>query len=88
MKRKKTTFKAIRVAWHDAKAAGGWKSINERTKEQPVLIHSVGYLLHEDAKKLVLAQNLADTGSYADTIVIPVGWIKSRKYLNSDIVYE
>lgn len=80
-----TTYQAVQVTWNDAKSTGGgWRSVNDTIKEAsgPFEVSSVGYLLKRDKKELILAQTLTKTGSAADCITIPSGFVHKVRRLH------
>ena len=61
------------VKWHDARAYGGhWIDRNEKF-EAPECI-TVGYLVSEDKRQIVLAQSFSET-EYLNIVAIPKAWV-------------
>lgn len=70
------------VIWEDASEMDGtaWVFKEEITLVNPVLVHEVGFILHEDDNHIVL------TSAYTDVQVgrrtqIPKGMVRKVKYL-------
>ena len=70
----------VRVTWEDAYSTNEWSAPDEYT---PVfLVHSVGYLLRNNKRQLVLAQSRGEQNdAVADLIVIPAGMVREVETL-------
>lgn len=87
-KAKKLTLQLYRVKWEDANsAAASWSAIENHTPKL-LEVNSCGWLISEDRRTLVLAQNLSANGSAADTIHIPKNCITRKYKLGHSITYE
>ena len=88
MKEKKTVCQLYRIDWEDACADGGWKRVQDVPQPKLLAVHSVGYLVSENKKAIVLAQQLSERGNYSDTITIPKTCITKKVKLKHEVVYE
>lgn len=71
----------LRIDWEDHCTANGrWSNIKEMDVS-PKLVCSVGVLVHEDKKMVVLAQNVMSDVTMADTINIIKSCIVKRTTL-------
>jgi hypothetical protein len=61
------------VEWQDALMNGHWHDDAPNPLED-LTVYSVGFLLHEDAKRIVMVQSLTD-GSYGNELQIPRGMV-------------
>jgi len=72
----------LRVEWVDAATLDGWRGREDVLRSPGVAVCvTVGFLIHEDASELRLAQTVSD-GSVNGVMSIPVGMVKSRKRLD------
>ena len=62
------------VEWDDSSAMGGWHEIDSRARITKCI--SVGLLVHEDDKQIVLVSSRSDFGNVADSNAIPKCSIK------------
>jgi hypothetical protein len=60
-----------RVDWEDAVSDGGWTPLVKARDPKLIVVHSVGYLVNENRKAIVLAQQVSSSSNFADTITIP-----------------
>lgn len=75
-------MKPVFVSWLDAVSEDAWTSIDEAKEEEPPVIMSLGYLIYEDDKKLVIAANLDETNGNCSAILsIPRTWLLEMKEL-------
>lgn len=71
------------VEWLDIVAQVGWEDITHECKVHPCF--SIGWLLSEDEKQIVLASTISSVDGETQTnnrIVIPKATITSQKVLN------
>jgi len=67
------------VVWTDAYFIHGW-DVPEDLDFDDAVIHSVGFLLEDSKKRIVIAMS-KDEEEAADYLVIPRVWVKSTKVL-------
>lgn len=72
-------MKVIYLEWVDACGADGWHQIGKDDFE-PTTIRTLGFLLKEDDRKLVVTHSLSEHYHNA-YIIIPKGWVRKRKYV-------
>tara|TARA_B110000285_G_C14824169_1_gene467894 strand:+ start:380 stop:682 length:303 start_codon:yes stop_codon:yes gene_type:complete len=83
MKKKKVpgkifNYKLVQVTWIDATSSSEWMSEKKGCKLEAATCHSIGYLLFENSKKLIL---FADYNEDEDGLdignvnVIPKSWV-------------
>lgn len=72
----------VEVHWIDARASGGWASLQEYRKKKCSKIESLGYLTVNTKDEIQLVQSRSDSETVADSITIPKKWIISAKYLS------
>jgi len=66
------------VLWIDASGYSGWMPMHEESNTMYCI--SVGYIIGEDDRRLIMAGSLANNADKADTRYIPKGCIlKKRK---------
>ena len=71
--------KALLIYWEDPTSYAPWQTIKEASSLSCAEQWSLGWLVHEDKDKLVLALTFADEREeVSDKIVLPQGCIKSR----------
>ena len=66
---------AVMVTWEDAASYGGWQS-NGVDEDAPMVNHSIGWLLRNDARVVVLAMSY-NAWKYGDKLIIPKAVVKS-----------
>ena len=69
----------VEVEWEDSCSQGGWSK--DHAKYTPAECRSIGYLLHRDKEKVVLAQSEDGLGKQNDSIVIPASCVKKLRRL-------
>jgi hypothetical protein len=72
------------VAWEDSRSLGGWHTPDqwrEQLAEGLIECRSVGYVLHQDETRLVLAQSQGRSGEVADCLDIPRSAVRSVRVL-------
>lgn len=79
----KEKFKLMYIKWEDASGADGWIHIDKvRDAWKLAVIHSIGYLVHEDKKSYTLSmcvsESLPHIGAYMS---IPKSCVVSKKVL-------
>ena len=76
-------MKIIEVEWLDAQSGFSTPVDIEEAKEvEPILTHSVGYLLHEDKEKIMLGFMMFDNKDcFKHWQLIPKGMVKKIKIL-------
>lgn len=70
-------MKLVLVKWYDAVSheKSGWKPQEEVANTKPPLIRTVGWILKQDKKKIVLVSTIGDDDCDGDT-TLPIGMIK------------
>ena len=70
----------VDIVWRDAYGTADWHLVGD-DDDEPVIVHSVGYLVDEDKHYYHLtATFVAETGKMCNTISIPKGCVMSIKY--------
>lgn len=62
------------IEWEDSCSHSGWQDADDACRDHaagPMICQSVGWLLHQDAQQLVVAQSRNEHGQVADRIAIP-----------------
>lgn len=68
-------FKIVKVRWLDAMSEDSWTDIDVAIKQECPLQETVGYLLRQDEKTIVLAASLDVVNkSVASIYSIPQSW--------------
>jgi hypothetical protein len=81
LKQARTVFK-VEVSWVDATSHTGWFEVDEALDKQPVLMHTVGYILERNKKFLKIVRSVEDSGfAIGDPFIIPTDWIRKIKRL-------
>lgn len=71
-------YKLCVVEWYDAQGDTRWVSAEEAMEMEPPLIRSIGWLLRQDEKKLVICNSMDyDSGDVGGRDVIPMGCVKN-----------
>lgn len=64
-------MKILRVVWRDHFTLGGWQEVaTALAVKEGVLVETVGYLVKQNAKVIVIAQSLTDDGFGDITVII------------------
>ena len=82
-------MKLVYIEWEDAISRNQWmnkKEVNEWIKDGPWFVHSIGWIIKETDKFIILAGQHHPESNYTDELVgevirIPKGWIKKRKVI-------
>ncbi len=72
-------MKLVLVEWVDSSGYAGWHKLGDNDVVSPCV--SVGILVSEDDKQLVLSPSRSDCGNVLDTLAIPVCSIKRSRTL-------
>jgi len=68
-------YRLVRVKWIDATTDSGWIDIDTAKNYKPIQCETVGYLLKDDEKYIVVASTVS--GDQCNGIIsIPKKWIK------------
>lgn len=74
-----TNYKVYEVLWFDAQTSMSSLTVEDaKHKFKPILTRSVGYLIHETEKYIILAFTDFGKGFFKHWQVIPKGMIESR----------
>jgi len=66
----------VEIHWQDAGSSTGWRSKDETAKMDPLACRSLGYLVIQTKKKIVLAASQSvSNGDIGDRMVIPRSWV-------------
>lgn len=73
-------MKAVKICWLDSRQPNpSWQYI-EDIKGQSVECQTMGFIVHEDDKIIMIAQNLGDDGEQASGVItIPKACITNRE---------
>lgn len=71
----------LRIKWRDHFHSQGWRGYRQLNVSEGHVCESVGWRVGEDKKHVVLAQSMATTGQFGDTMHIMKNAIVSRKRL-------
>lgn len=66
------------VDWHDAFTHDEWTSSNTEA-DQDYLCRSVGFLVKQSTKRIIIAQTLAAEGRQTNTLTIPRPWVRRMR---------
>ncbi|MBM3597360.1 MAG: hypothetical protein FJX35_04050 [Alphaproteobacteria bacterium] len=71
-------MRLVLVEWLDAAGGSrsGWKPIADMGRDLPARCRSVGWVVHEDERLIVLVPHLARDGDGDGEIVIPRDWMQ------------
>uniref|UniRef100_A0A6M3L2X1 Uncharacterized protein n=1 Tax=viral metagenome TaxID=1070528 RepID=A0A6M3L2X1_9ZZZZ len=75
-----TKLKPITVEWEDHYTQGGWRHIDD-INTKPALCKSVGLLVKETPKTIVISSSLFGDDIYTEPLVILKSCIKKRKFI-------
>jgi hypothetical protein len=73
----------VEIEWYDAHSLDKWDTLKKikRMMKGVLRVQSVGYLIKETSRQVLLVQSLSsDKGGFA-TLAIPKNWIKKRTLL-------
>jgi len=71
----------VRVVWRDSTSYGGWNKLEYYRGRECHEIASIGYLIMNTEKQVILAQSVCKDGDVNDIIAIPKPWIGSFSFL-------
>ena len=71
------------VDWLDANTESGWQTIKD-IKHEPTLIRTVGWLLSQDDKCLVMFSSYTEDGDAGEVTTIPAPWVQKVKPLRGN----
>lgn len=75
----------VYIIWLDACSGEDWIDLAEAVKEPLAEIHSVGFLMHKNQDRVLLALNIDQTNAkVSQYIAIPQRWISTIVELRSD----
>lgn len=75
-------MKPVLVVWEDAVSDDSWVDSDDRDDLDPHQIHSIGWLLHENANRILIALSLDNTRNGASQrLAIPKAWIQKIVHL-------
>ena len=63
-------FKPILLTWIDSETAMGWHRISDVVITE-MKVHSLGYLIKEDDKAVVISTSISENHSCVDPLTIP-----------------
>tara|TARA_B100001250_G_C19812704_1_gene796577 strand:- start:2035 stop:2307 length:273 start_codon:yes stop_codon:yes gene_type:complete len=68
-------YRLVQVNWIDAMdSETGWHSLNKLKKAQPEPVVSVGWIISEDDKRIVVTGDFCSDGETGRAITIPKDW--------------
>ncbi len=70
----------VEVVWNDAQAWAGWVSEATLRGTKDYILHTYGYLLLEDANRIIVAGEKAPDGDWKYVTFIPKAYILHIKY--------
>ncbi len=78
-------MKVVRVWWKDTIGGHkqGWRTLKSMVQGEPDECQAVGFLLHEDANKIIIVPNISDDSGDGE-IVIPAPWVVRTKVLDDE----
>jgi len=69
-------MKAVLVTWQDAVSVDAWEDISKAKETNLHTIHTLGFLIHEDEDRYLIAHNIdLDGDACSQHIAIPKTWI-------------
>jgi len=72
----------VEVSWIDATSHSGWFEVAEALDKQPVLMHTLGYLLEKTKRFVKIVRSAEDKGyAIGDPFIIPTDWVRKIKRL-------
>ena len=74
----------VEVVWHDAHAyTDSWSSFSQIT-EEPMVVHSVGYLLPDlKPEHIVITQSINSDDDLDSVLCVPCAMVKSYRVVSS-----
>lgn len=75
----------LEVIWRDTSSWGDWHETNHKDDE-PIECVTVGYVVRETKRDLVLAQTFSRGGKVTNTMAIPKSTITSKKRFRGPLV--
>lgn len=76
-------MKIVQVDWLDTMTDSGWKSPKIKLDTKDMLQHSVGYLLENSKKQVVICQSYGEVNNCAERLQIPKGCVKRVRRINA-----
>ena len=74
-------MKPVRVIWNDSAGITGWHKKKHMRRHGPKWITSVGFLVRDNRRTVVICQSDNRSGFLADGLAIPRRMVKSVKVL-------
>lgn len=76
----KQKYPIVEVVWQDAECNPTWTSIEKIKEGKLPIIRTIGFLLHEDDEKLIVASTIGGDEVNA-TMMIPADWVTKVWYI-------
>lgn len=75
-------LKLVFCVWQDATNSDSWTTVDEAKALEPLVIHSIGWLIVEDATRLVITHSWEkEEGGVLCALAIPKAWILELRHL-------
>lgn len=74
-------MKLVIVTWEDIVVTNGWNVAEEAIATEPELVKSVGWVLYEDSRKIILSHGTGSSDDHNPTSTIPKGCVTDIKVL-------
>ena len=68
------SYPIVEIIWRDAECDSAWKKIDEILEGDLPIVYTIGYLLHEDKEKYIVASTVGDDEATC-VMVIPTDWV-------------
>ena len=70
-----TKYPIVSVRWTDAHTTDAWRSIEEALEDEPAFVTTVGFLLEDSKKRVLVASTLSADELISSTMEIPKGMV-------------
>lgn len=73
-------YPIVEITWRDAECDPAWVSVEEIKEAKLPLIRTIGFLIHEDKEKLIVASTIGGDEATA-SMKIPADWVIKIWYI-------
>ncbi len=74
-------YPLVCVQWLDAVALQGWCTLQDCQDVALDTVETVGYVVHRDSARIVVAGTVGKDNSFNNVIAIPRSWVVEMRYL-------
>ena len=79
------TWRPCEVSWTDAQGVGGWHHHEVAASSKPLVVKSIGYMVTNSRKHIVIAQSMDGFDGVGDFLVIPRACLVKVHYFDDSL---